>query len=470
MHQNDSRRLQRVQHEKSKTKASTRGSKTHLNYWESAIFQRREGGNFWAQLQHGGGRQRKFSLGTPIRSAAAARAREFYLTLVHKGWDAALAELKPESVPASSDASTIGDFLDELKAKADLKPKTLEGYAIALRKIVADAFKIKGDKPGDKYDYRNGGHQRWLERVHAIKLSALTPDVVQQWKRAFLSRAADDPIRARAAKISVNSFLRRAKSLFAPDAIKHLSRVRPPSPLPFDKVSFEPRQSMRYRSTINVEELTRAAHKELAQKDAPAFLAFLLALGAGLRRIEIDRLEWSAFRWAENVIRIQPTQHFDVKTEHSIGDVQVDAELMTIMHGYAARARSNFVIESRNLPRKRATFENYRAQNVFERLSAWLRSKGLQAQKPIHELRKESGSMVNRKHGLTAAKDFLRHADIAITAAHYIDRPRQATSGLGALLKAAQDDKSSRSTSRNLHLASSIARNSCVQRPDQLLL
>ena len=48
--------------------------------------------------------------------------------------------------------------------------------------------------------------------------------------------------------------------------------------------------------------------------------------------------------------------------------------------------------------------------------------------------------MVNRKHGLTAAKDFLRHADIAITAAHYIDRPRQATSGLGALFKATQDE------------------------------
>lgn len=71
---------------------------------------------------------------------------------------------------------------------------------------------------------------------------------------------------------------------------------------------------------------------------------------------------------------------------------------------------------------------------------AWPRSKGVTAPKPIHELRKESGSMVNRKHGLTAAKDFLRHADIAITAAHYIDRPRQATSGLGALLKAEDEN------------------------------
>ena len=42
--------------------------------------------------------------------------------------------------------------------------------------------------------------------------------------------------------------------------------------------------------------------------------------------------------------------------------------------------------------------------------------------------------MVNRKHGLTAAKDLLRHADIGVTAAYYVDHSKQATSGLGALL------------------------------------
>jgi hypothetical protein len=129
------------------------------------------------------------------------------------------------------------------------------------------------------------------------------------------------------------------------------------------------------------------------------------------------------------VIRIEPTQYFDVKTEHSIGDVSVDPELMSVFRGYAARAGSNFVIEGADV-----TFENYRAQAVFERLSAWLRKHGITARKPIHELRKEFGSMVNRKHGLTAAKDLLRHGDIGVTAAYYIDSPRQATSGLGVLL------------------------------------
>jgi len=47
--------------------------------------------------------------------------------------------------------------------------------------------------------------------------------------------------------------------------------------------------------------------------------------------------------------------------------VKVDPELMALFRGYAARALSNFVIETPNLPRAQATFENYRAQAVFER-------------------------------------------------------------------------------------------------------
>jgi hypothetical protein len=94
--------------------------------------------------------------------------------------------------------------------------------------------------------------------------------------------------------------MRRAKSLFAPAAVKHLS-VELPTPLPFTGIKFEPLQSMRYRSTIETEALTKKARKELAKDDPDAFLAFLLALGVGLRRIEIDRLGWDAFRWNKNI-------------------------------------------------------------------------------------------------------------------------------------------------------------------------
>ena len=437
-------------------------NKTHLAYWNEAIFQRRGGGNWWMKVQHAGQR-RKLSLGTPIKAAAAARARDIYLEVLSNGWEAALDVLHGVERPARTGV-TLGQFFKELEAKADLKPKTLAGYAVAFRGIVADIFGIEGGN--QKYDHRGGGRAHWVAKIDAIRLADVTPARVQEWKRSFIARAGDDPIRLRSARTSVNSLLRRAKSLFAPGAVKHLS-VMLPSPLPFDGIAFEPRQSMRYRSSIDAGALTQAATDELSETDPPVFLAFLLALGAGLRRIEIDRLEWAAFRWEEGVIRIEPTRYFDVKTEHSIGDVPVDPELMAVFRGYAARAGSkyprgylastartgagsnrsdlagskatlvalpSFVIESESLPIANATFENYRAQAVFERLSAWLKAHGVTARKPVHELRKEFGSMVNRKHGLSAAKDLLRHADIGITAAHYIDRPVRATSGLGTLL------------------------------------
>jgi hypothetical protein len=37
-------------------------------------------------------------------------------------------------------------------------------------------------------------------------------------------------------------------------------------------------------------------------------MIFLLGVAAGLRRKEIDLLEWSAFRFKENAIRVEPTQ------------------------------------------------------------------------------------------------------------------------------------------------------------------
>jgi integrase len=385
-------------------------------------------------LQHAGER-RKLSLGTPIKAAASAKARDLYLSIIHVGWEPALAELHgPPTASQARTQATVGQFLDELAAKADLKSETLKGYTIAFRAIIEDIFGIEGGK--EKFDYRGGGHARWLEKINAVRLADVTPERVQEWKRAFIARAGNDPVKQRSARTSFNSFLRRAKSLFGPKCIKHLS-VTLPSPLPFEGVTFEPRQSARYRSNIDPAKLTRAAQQELSETDPPVFLAFLLALGAGLRRIEIDRLEWAAFRWNDNVIRIEATRYFEPKTEHSSGDVQIDPELMAIFRGYGALARSGFVIEAgggADLPGVRSFADHYRAKAVFERLSAWLRKHGVTARKPIHELRKEFGSMVNREHGLSAASDQLRHSGIATTAACYIDRPRKATSGLGPLL------------------------------------
>jgi hypothetical protein len=48
---------------------------------------------------------------------------------------------------------------------------------------------------------------------------------------------------------------------------------------------------------------------------------------AGLRRNEIDKLPWTAFRFDEGVIHIQTTEYFRPKSRESENDVPVDPVL-----------------------------------------------------------------------------------------------------------------------------------------------
>ena len=88
-----------------------------------------------------------------------------------------------------------------------------------------------------------------------------------------------------------------------------------PEPLPFSGCQFEPGQNMKYRSTFDIQTLIGSARDELAISDPEAFKIFLLGTMVGLRRREIDLLEWSSFRWDEGTIRIEATQHFSAKSE-----------------------------------------------------------------------------------------------------------------------------------------------------------
>jgi hypothetical protein len=114
---------------------------------------------------------------------------------------------------------------------------------------VADLSGFSSDPA--KYDYRTGGQDEWLTRVHGVKLSDITPAKIQEWKQSFLATAGNHPLAFPKARISVNTFLRRSRSLFSKKVLKQL-QLRLPSPLPFDGVEFEPRQSMKYRSDFNV--------------------------------------------------------------------------------------------------------------------------------------------------------------------------------------------------------------------------
>ena len=237
-------------------------------------------------------------------------------------------------------------------------------------------------------------------------------------------------MKQRAARVSVNSLMRQAKSLFTADRLKFL-RLNIQG-TPFEGVRFEPRQSMRYRSPLRVEKLIENAQRELPIEQLKILL---LALMVGLRRNEIDKLEWPAFRWKEGIIRIEATRYFHPKSEDSIGDVEVDPELLETFRRFRARATGDFVVESETAPRPGVTYTHYRCERLFEALAQWLRAQGVIGNKPLHTLRKEFGSQVCARHGIYAASQALRHADIAITSAHYLAPRKRSTVGLGNLLR-----------------------------------
>jgi integrase len=421
--------------EVSKQRALTRGhGKTDVRYWREAIFQptyTRDGsrcsvGHYAVKLQYAG-RRETIPLGTANRENAAQKAREIYLYLQSDGWEETLQKFKPKSRWSSSAATTVGEFCAQVQSVWSGKPKTLGDYIRAFRKIVSDIFKIEGGK--SKFDYRGGGRESWLQKVDRIRLREITPDKIQKWKVEFLSRAGSSPAKRRSASISVNSLLRQTKSLFAPGILKFVKLDV--SSLPLEGVKFEPRKSMRYQSDFDLGKLIPVAQEELPREQ---FKIFLLAIMAGLRRNEIDKLEWNAFDWKRDVISIKATQYFSPKSEDSTGDVEVDPEVIELFRGFQATATGDFVIESSVSPRPAASYSHYRCQREFEALNKWLQVHGVHAKQPLHTLRKEFGSQICRQYGIYAASRALRHADIAITSLHYLDKRESARAGLARFL------------------------------------
>ena len=364
-----------------------------------------------------------------------------------EGWQAVLERWKPgklvreDTAKGINAAPTVGDFIQAVTKLSDVNERTFTGYCRCFRQIVADVEKLHRDE--SRFDYVNGGVNRWREKVDVVDLSSITPQKVQAWKIAFVAKAKGDPQAERSAKVTVNSILRQAKALFSSKERRGqsglLTMLRPvmrmPSPLPFDGVGFYENQSTRYQSKIDAKELLVAGKNELAESQPEAFKMLVLALCCGLRRNEIDKLTWRQVDVEKGVIRIETTRHFRAKSEDSLGEVDLDSGLVALMRVWKAKAKGEFVIESNIAPRLGKGYTHYRSNRASKKLTQWLRAQGVEDCKALHTMRKEFGSLVAQEHGIYVASRALRHADIDVTAKHYLDKKQRISIGLGHLLK-----------------------------------
>ena len=397
----------------------------------------------WQVRMFHAGREDWFNLGTSNKAAASVKARDIYVHLKMHGWEATLAKYKPgaeEKVDV-----TVGEFLDQVRAVSGLKPVTLEIYSKKFRSLVAGVFKIDGGKA--KFDYVNGGHKAWLDQVRAVRLDKLTPDRVNDWKVRQLKAASKNPLQLKRASVTLRSVLLGTKALFTPDIRKHLT-LRLPSPLPVEGVSLPEAGKSRYKSEIDPAVLLTAAQRELAEgiqgENQPAnprpelFKILLLALGAGLRRDEIDKLQWKQIQWDRNAIRVETTEHGSTKSMESEADVDVDPGLLEILRAYMPKPGkgSPFVIESPIQPRPESIrTHHYRCNRSFEELIKWLRGKGLMARNALHALRKEFGSQICAQAGIFAASVALRHSSINLTREYYVNKKQPAVFHVAKLLE-----------------------------------
>ena len=404
-------------------------SKADARYWLSRLFKWRDSPNYSIQLQFRG-RRMAFTLGTGNRDAAARIAAAIYSDFLVHGVEATVAKRRSQTPPAG--AVTIGDWISAASKVFDGKPATFGGYARGLRFIASEILAVSKSKKR----YGRTQAKAYRRQVDAAPLTILTPEAIQAWRIRYVKQAGENPARQRSARISCNSAIRQARALFSRKVMKFIGGVALPDPLPFTGAEFYPRESMRYQSKLEPAALLQSAKDDLSDSDPEAFKALLLALGAGLRRGEIDRLLWRQVDFNAGVIHVETTEAGGLKTEDSAGDVPIDSAMVSLLRGFRAEARSHYVIEEgKGITASKPWGQRYRCEDVFYRLTQWLRKNGVEGGKPLHTLRKEAGSIIATKAGIQAASQFLRHADIQVTSMHYADHKERVTVEIGSFLQ-----------------------------------
>jgi integrase len=432
-----------VQEVSSGFSSAVRG-KTHTDYWLKKVFHpkyragdgMRETGAFSVKIQFSG-RRELFPLNTANRPDAARKSKQIWASLVANGWDKTLAEHKPQATYVAPVFVTVGDYMDYLASKNFYTLEALYRNQTKFYTVLSSMF--ENDGFGSRFRARRARLKKANEKLRAVRLSDLTPRRVEEWKNSYLASRSGNPVSEIRAKHTLDSYIRASKAMFGVKIRKRLADfgVVIPEPVPFANTTTvtRGRSSFRYHSRMDPTALTNLALDELQGEKTELLKIFLLALHLGLRRNEIDKLLWTQFDFKRGVLRIEVTEFAQLKTAGSEGDLSLEPELAGFFQSEARKATGIFVIKSTCVPRKTGGWQHYRAHGLLTELCDWLRAKGVDAQKPIHTLRKEFGKLITEKLGLFAASLALRHQGTSVTAIYYADDTRPKHTGLGKLIR-----------------------------------
>ncbi len=424
---------------KKSSKTARAASKTTAAYWSQKIYLEQKdewlSAHYFARIQARGVRK-KVRLKSAIREEAAREAATFYRNIVANGWpvEDSFSGLFSEATGLPKNP-TLEEWLGMAKRKATVRPGSVEKYGESLRTIVGE---ILGMRCARKKEDRT--------KINNFHILELTKEKLQSWLDARIQQARGlDMVKAPRAQNTIRALIANAKGLFSKQILEAIKIDVADLPfVPFQGLKLPSKILPKYSSRFDAVALLKAAAKdlgatsddldhEIAMSRFEQWKILYLALVAGLRYNEIDKLRVQDISAVAGRISIRTHETFQPKTSSSEGDVLVSAEAGEVLAGMLKRTTGPWFVKDGISSRNKS----YRAGLYHDALVRWLRKyeeRGIRpladVPKPLHELRKEAGTLVNNQHGLNEAKNFLRHSSIATTAAYYVGSKGNITTGL----------------------------------------
>lgn len=324
--------------------------------------------------------------------------------------EAAVAALEASRLRSAS-GTTLGQIVESFEtAPGDWTPQTKRGYTASLRIIIETAL---GTAPA------------WGSRP----VSILNSDLVYRFRQAVMSSESNaGAARLAQACRSANTALRSARALFAPPLVEHYRRA---AGLTIPDLS-EFRSAPGFRGVakddyrIPPDELIRRTMEDLErtrESHPDRYAAIWLAIGFGLRRSEAAAVRANWFLQLNGRVHLELREVIQPGTPAKTSGATKNGSVRPrIPVANGAWMHLGPIVSSRKSEQHVLAPEGtstYRADALFDEISAWLRSIGWQTDKAFHEFRALAGCWVAMRDGLLVARDWLRHASVTTTERHY---------------------------------------------------
>jgi integrase len=420
-------------------------AKSDPRYWLSRVKHRVV--NDWTATSysvrmHRHGKRVLVTLNSTTKRDAANEALELWLQIRSNGWEFAETYRKRNKVPVPAAKNvepsttishqspvkvfTVGMLLECFTATmVDIRATTRNAYFVAVRSIVADILTDSGGT------LKKEGR---AELLNNTPLEMLNREALRKWLSAKLAAGDDE------SKRTLRSRIINAKSIFNTHVLERFNEDhRTTIENPFTGLMIPKGGTKRHYRKVSLKEVLKQAKALKASgsaDDLECWKIIILASSGGLRRSEIDNLRWADIDFNNRRIHVRPSETYALKTKASEAVIPIEVEVANEIASWKRGKPGEFVIAAKKDSRQAMRSGGHQAATA-----AWLRECTIggeqplkDVQKPLHELRKEAGSLVNETHGIQEARVFLRHTDITTTANYYLDSSSKVTAGIGAAL------------------------------------